>query len=436
MRARYPEYRDSGIEWLGDIPAHWHVQRLSRSVSRSDTKVEPEDEKPMPYVGLEHVASWTGCLLSLDEDLMPEGTCNRFTAGEVLFSKLRPYLAKAFCAEFDGLCTTEFLTLKPLAHNSRYLLYLLLTDGFITLVDSSTYGARMPRASWDFIGEALLLVPPVGEQQAIAAFLDRETGKIDELVEKKRLLLERLAEYRTALITRTVTKGLPASAAEAAGLDPSPRLKPSSVEWLGDIPAHWHVAPVRRCFTIVNGGTPSSSEEKYWDGEIVWLTPDDLGRNPTAWISTGRRSITDEGVRDSCTHICPKGSIVMSTRAPIGHLAIALLPVTTNQGCRTLVPDYKTDSSYAYYLFVSMRRVLQSLGKGTTFMELTSSDLGSLVLVRPPVREQQAIAAFLDERTRSIDLLCERVETAIERLEEYRTALVTAAVTGKINVLD
>jgi len=205
VRARYPDYRDSGVDWLGDIPAHWHVRRLKCCVSRSENRVDPEDGETMCYVGLEHVTSWTGCLVRLDDDFMPEGICNHFTAGEVLFSKLRPYLAKALCAEFDGLCSTEFLTLKPLVHNPRYLLFLLLTDGFISFVDSSTYGARMPRASWDFIGDMLLVVPPVGEQQAIAAFLDERTRRIDLLCERVETAIKRLEEYRTALVTAAVT---------------------------------------------------------------------------------------------------------------------------------------------------------------------------------------------------------------------------------------
>ena len=209
-------------------------------------KIEADDADGLPYVGLEHVASWTGSLLPLDDQQSPESISNAFRSGDVLFGKLRPYLAKAVTAEFGGLCSTEFLVLRPLAYDRRYLLYGMLTDGFVSLVDSSTFGAKMPRANWDFVGDALLPLPPLDEQHAIAAFLDRETERIDALVAKKRLLIERLEEYRTALITRTVTRGLPPEVARAAGLDPSPRLKSSGVEWLGDVPEHWDVRPLKR----------------------------------------------------------------------------------------------------------------------------------------------------------------------------------------------
>ena len=261
MRHPYPSYRHSGVEWLGDIPEHWETKRLNRSVNRSDTKVEPDDEEWGPYVGLEHVTSWTGELLPLSESQDAQSSCNSFAAGTVLFAKLRPYLAKAFDAHFDGLCSTEFLTLEPKDYERRYLLHLLLTDGVISLVDSSTYGAKMPRANWDFIGGMLLPVPPFDEQQGIASFLDCETAKIDTLVSKNRLLLERLAEYRTALIARTVTKGLPPEAAKQAGLNPNPTLKPSGVEWIGDIPEHWEVKRLSRSVNRLDTKVGPDDEE-------------------------------------------------------------------------------------------------------------------------------------------------------------------------------
>ena len=210
---------------------------------------------------------------------------------------------------------------------------------------------------------------------------------------------------------------------------PYPSYQHSGVEWLGQVPEHWEVAQVRRWFNIVNGGTPASGDESYWDGETVWLTPDDLGRNSAAWISQSRRRITDDGVRNSSARVSPEGSIILSTRAPIGHIAITAVPAATNQGCRTLVPNPETDSSFAYYSLTASRSLLQALGKGTTFMELTPTELGGFRMVRPPLDEQQAIAAFLDRQTAKIDVLVAKERLLLDRLAEYRTALITRTVT-------
>ena len=210
---------------------------------------------------------------------------------------------------------------------------------------------------------------------------------------------------------------------------PYTRYRNSGVEWLGDVPEHWEVAQLRRRFAVVNGGTPASGNDEYWDGETVWLTPDDLGRTTGSWISEGRRRITKDGVRNSSARVSPAGSVVLSTRAPIGHLAIAAVPATTNQGCRTLVPDLRTDSCFAYYTLFACRPVLQSLGKGSTFMELTPADLAAFAIPMPPPDEQHAIAAFLDRETEHIDALVEKKRRLIERLQEYRAALITRTVT-------
>ena len=200
-----PSLKPSGVEWIGEVPEHWEIKRLSRSVNRSDTKVEPDDAGTVTYVGLEHVTSWTGKLLTLDEQQEPESLCNFFATGTVLFAKLRPYLAKAFDPDFEGLCSTEFLTLEPKDYKRRYLLYLLLTDGFVSLVNSSTYGAKMPRANWEFIGNSQLPIPPLDEQHVIVEFLDRQMDRIDGLSSRVETAIERLQEYRTALITAAVT---------------------------------------------------------------------------------------------------------------------------------------------------------------------------------------------------------------------------------------
>ena len=210
---------------------------------------------------------------------------------------------------------------------------------------------------------------------------------------------------------------------------PYSRYRDSGVEWLGDVPEHWEVGHLRRWLAIVNGGTPASGNDAYWDGETVWLTPDDLGRNSGSWIGDSRRRVTKDGIRNSSARVSPAGSVVLSTRAPIGHIAVTAVPAATNQGCRTLVPQRETDSCFVYYTLVASRPVLQALGKGSTFMELTPADLGSQSIPVPRPDEQRAIAAFLDRETERIDALVAKKRRLIERLQEYRSALITRTVT-------
>ena len=181
-------HKSSGIEWLGDVPQHWDLLRLKYCADLVNEKVNGAACE-LPYTGLEHIESWTGRRLVTDTATSSDGQASLHRAGDVLFGKLRPYLAKAYVAEDDGICTSELLVLRPKVVLERFLRDYILSSCFISVVDSSTYGAKMPRASWDFIGSLPVLVPPIDEQRAIAVFLDRETSRIDALIEKVDVVL-------------------------------------------------------------------------------------------------------------------------------------------------------------------------------------------------------------------------------------------------------
>ena len=210
---------------------------------------------------------------------------------------------------------------------------------------------------------------------------------------------------------------------------PYPEYKDSGVDWLGEIPAHWEVKQVKRVFRVENGSTPKSGEPDYWDGDIPWVTPDDLGKLDGRVLAETGRYITEKGFASCGTHMVPEGSLILSTRAPIGHLAIAGMPLCTNQGCRSLVFRERGNTLFIYFELAAARPVLEASGQGSTFMELGKEDLEASPLTVPPDREQEAIAAFLDRETAKIDALVARKERLIELLQEKRTALITRAVT-------
>lgn len=199
-------------------------------------------------------------------------------------------------------------------------------------------------------------------------------------------------------------------------------------------PSAWSRLPTKRLFRVVNGSTPKSSEAEFWDGEILWATPDDLGSLRSVEISETRRAISQSGYESCGTTLVPGGSIVMSTRAPIGHLAIASRPLCVNQGCRCLVPIRPSvDSRFFYYQFFAGRQQLESLGQGSTFRELGKSELEMFLVFVPSPNEQRAIAGFLDRETAKIDALVAKKERLIALLQEKRTALISHAVTKGLN---
>lgn len=185
---------------------------------------------------------------------------------------------------------------------------------------------------------------------------------------------------------------------------------------------------IRHVFIIFNGSTPKSSVPEYWDGDIVWLTPDDLGDNPTKIISTSRRKITEDGYAACGTSIAKTGSIALSTCAPIGHIALTATDSCVNQGCRLLQP-LEGNESFWYYVGVAAKPILVSLGQGSTFMELPTQKLASLKIPLPPIEEQQTIVHFLDYKTAQIDALIAKKEALLKKLAEKRTALISHAVT-------
>ncbi|WP_312752675.1 restriction endonuclease subunit S [Psychrobacter sanguinis] len=193
--------KDSGVEWLGEVPEHWEVKSLKYVARLRSLKTQPSATR---YVGLENVESDTGKYLAT-EDLMPTGISNVFDKDNLLFGKLRPYLAKSWLATFSGICSSEFLVLESILVHPKYLNYLTLSNRFIDEVNSSTYGSKMPRASWDFI--SLMPIPTMDYDTSkdIAEFLDEELIKFDEVISKANQQIQLMQERRTALISAAVT---------------------------------------------------------------------------------------------------------------------------------------------------------------------------------------------------------------------------------------
>jgi len=424
-RATYPAYKPSGTPWLGDVPEHWEVRRLKYSADLINQKVDGA-EADLPYMGLEHIESWTGKRLGQNGDASSDGQANLFRRGDVLFGKLRPYLAKAYAADSEGICTGELLVLRPKAVEQKFLLDYVLNLDFVTIVDSSTYGAKMPRANWDFIGNLPTLIPPRDEQKAIAAFLDRETARIDALIEKKQRQIELLQEKRSALISHAVTKGL----------DPNAPTKDSGIEWLGEIPKHWEACPIKRVsMRIQTGCTPPTAEERYYDdGSVHWYGPGSFGT--TLVLSQPIKLLNESAIREGAARLFAADSImIVCIGATIGKVGYLAGPASSNQQITAITPNAKKASGkFLAYQLKRLEHVLRGIAPSTTLPIMDQQEVGYLPCALPPLEEQDLIIEYLDRLLQNADAMTRRIHESIDMLREHRAALIAAAVTGNIDV--
>ena len=215
---------------------------------------------------------------------------------------------------------------------------------------------------------------------------------------------------------------------------PYQEYKDSGVDWLGEVPVHWEMRRLKSVVTIRSGATPKTSKLEYWNGTILWVTPADLGTLQSQRIAESARKITEEGYASCSTSLVPRNSIVVSTRAPIGHVAILDSRGCTNQGCKLLVLRASIAPEYLYWLLKSAQSALECLGQGTTFAELSQQNLGCFRLPVPPISEQTTTTSFLDHQTTRIDKLIQKKQYLLELLDEKRSAMISAAVTGAIDV--
>ena len=254
----------------------------------------------------------------------------------------------------------------------------------------------MPRASWEFVGDCVVPIAPPNEQLAIADFLDRETAKIDRLAGKKRTLIERLKEKRTALISRTVTRGLPPGAARAAGLDPHPKLKPSGIDWLGDVPAGWEVMQLFRIATTMQTGPFGSQlhQTNYIEEGVPLINPSHLVDGSI--VSDDKETVTDETAKRLIRHRLMPGDVVFARRGEIGRCAV-VGERESGWLCGTgsmVVRLRDCDARYFVRVFRSagFSVLLMMNAVGTTMLNLNPSIVGRMKVPLPPLPEQCAIA--------------------------------------------
>lgn len=406
---RYPEYKDTGVEWIGKIPAHWDPAPLKRHVRLITDRATSRRRA----IGLENVEGWSGRLIDTDGDFEGDGVA--FEPGDVLFGKLRPYLAKVLAPDFPGEAVGDFHVLRPRGTLlPRYIQYQMLQSTFISVVDGSTFGSKMPRASWEALGGMLVMVPPSDEQAAIASFLDRETAKIDALIAEQEKLLALLAEKRHATISRLVT----------SGLDPSVPMKDSGIPSLGEVPAHWEVNRVRHAVTIDNGPRlPISREERVaMAGLYPYWGPTGIIDNIDHFRYQGQRALIGEDGDHFLKH-----SIWPMTQWATGRFNV-------NNHAHVIADGARCTARWFYFSFLYRDIGSDLIAQGVSRLKLTREGLSNLWLAVPPPEEQANILVHLDEALDGHNTLAEFAKRQVSLLDERRSGLIAAAVTGQIDV--
>jgi type I restriction enzyme S subunit len=422
----YPHYKDSEYDWIGNIPEHWKMVQLKFVAPRKTEQTE--DVKGFGFqIALENIESKTGKIISSGSF---EGLGNIFRKDDVLFNKLRPYLCKVVIAPNDGVAVSELLVLRPREDiDKRFLFYRLLESKFISVVDGSTYGAKMPRANWDYIGNLKIPTPPLPEQQAIADFLDRKTAQIDTLIEKKQRQIDLLHEQRTALINHAVTKGL----------NPKVKMKDSGVEWLGEIPSHWEMTTVRYFYDVKLGKMLDSNKQNGNDlvkpylraANIHWnkILLDEVGVNEMEFSE----SQLERYALQSGDLLVTEGGVTVGRSAIWnGELTECYFQNSLNRAR----PSKHASTKWLYYwmYFVTNNGFIDILADKSTFGHLTNEKLKALPIPIPPISEHDEIIEKLESYEPKMEAQIVLIEKQIAYLQEYRTALISEAVTGKIDV--
>jgi len=437
---RYAEYKDSGVVWFGEVPAHWSTAplgTLSLSVQTGPfgSQLHSEDyvEGETPVINPSNIQN--GKLVAdlsctVPAQIVERLSRHKLTVGDIVFGRRGEMgrCAMVTTSEEGWLCGTGSLNVR-LGHKAlpEFVSNFLGTSYVKELLKLDSVGSTMDNLNTAILSRVQVPTPPLDEQSAIADFLDREAAKIDALIAEQEKLLALLAEKRQATISHAVTRGL----------DPSVPMKDSGIPWLGDTPAHWRVVPLKYLVSLRSGGTPSKESLDYWDGDVPWASAKDL---KCEFLGDTTDHLTQLAVDSGAASLLPAGVVLVVVRGMIlartFPVVETLVPMAINQDLKALLPNPGMHASYLAWLLrgtaaESLQR-LDEAGHGTKALRMEAWT--SLALPVPPKGEQHEIVEALLSKTKAIDDLVAECAVAIALLQERRSALISAAVTGKIDV--
>jgi len=397
------------------IETGWQERTLGDICSLRRELMEPTSTGAHRYIGLEHIDPGLPSLRRWGTDRHLKSTKSRFYAGDILYGKLRPYLDKAAVAEWEGVCSTDILTLQPHKDeaDSQYIGFLLHTSLFLSYAVATTSGVNHPRTSWTDIARFSYPLPPVQEQRAIAVVL----SKILAAVELQEKIVATLKELKAATMAKLFREGL--------------RGEPLKQTEVGEIPESWQIVRLGDYCRISSGGTPARDVPEYWNGDIPWVKTTEIDYRP---IMGTEECITKAGLQNSSAKLFPRGTLLMAmygqgvTR---GKVALLEIEAATNQACAALSPDERLDPGYLYAFCASAYNRIRELAHGANQRNLSADIIREIRLPLPSsLEEQREICGAV----RAIESRLQLAAHRMDALKSLFSSMLHLLMSGRVRV--
>jgi len=425
----YSLYKESGVEWMGEIPSGWKVERIKYVFSKREEKSSTGEEELLSVTIHEGIVPLREYIkeddhISRSSSLVGYKICYK---DDLVNNIMKMGFRCLGISDYDGIVSPGYSVFhfSDKKNIPKYWNYLLRTDLYVTEYKKRSKGIQESRMRLydDYFVDIYTLIPTIQEQQQISNYLDHKTQQIDSLIEKTQKKIELLKEQRTSLINQVVTKGL----------NPDVEMKDSGVEWIGEIPSGWDF---KRLGFGIDTIVPMRDKPEDLSGEIPWVRIEDKdGRYITK--SKTSQGVSRDTVKKMNLKVYPVGTVLCTCSCSFGTTLIVKEPMVSNQTFIGLVPKINIlTSEFIFYLLGVYKDELERLSSGSIQQYLSRDNFKSLKVLYPPLQEQQQIVEYLDEQTQKIDSTLEKETQRIDLLKEYRQSLISEVVTGKVDVRD
>ena len=421
---KYDEYKDSGVAWIGEVPKHWEVIKLKYKY-HFQTGATPNTGKKENFEGelkWANISDLNGSVVydttkHINKEAASKCSMNISPKGSLMYSFKLSVGTVAFCG-VDMYTNEAIASFIPQKNDLKYLFY-CAPIFIIHNANRNIYNA--PLLNQELIKNALICLPSLNEQTAIATYLDTHCAKIDNLISIQQKRIALLQELKQSVITHAVTKGL----------NPNVEMKQSGVEWIGDVPKHWEVTKLKFKYHFQTGATPNTGKKENFEGELKWANISDL--NGSVVYDTTKH-INKKAASKCSMNISPKGSLMYSFKLSVGTVAFCGEDMYTNEAIASFIPQ-KNDLKYLFYCAPIF--IIHNANRNIYNAPLLNQELIKNALIcLPSLTEQAAIASYLDRKCATIDTSISNAQHQIELLQEYKQSLITEVVTGKRKVTD